>query len=65
MQFGERGEQRQARRMAGRLQHQHASVVALSRTGDPDFGDWDDAVVLAAYGQVPPEVERPAMAEAG
>lgn len=52
----------QARRMAERLSRQHDGVVAFSRSGDPDFGDWDDAVVLAAYGAVPPDVEPAAMA---
>jgi len=32
----------------------------LSCIGDPDFGGWDEAVVLAAYGDLPDEVERAA-----
>ena len=31
-------------------------AVAFSRTGDPDFGDWEDAVVLGTYGHVPIEL---------
>lgn len=48
-----------ARRLAERIRAHHAGVVAFSRTGDPELGDWDDAVVLAAYGELPAEVERP------
>lgn len=31
-------------------------VIAFSKTGDPDTGDYEDAVVLCALGNVPPEV---------
>ncbi len=33
-----------------------ASVVAFSRSGDPDSGDWEDAVLIAQYGEVPGEL---------
>lgn len=49
-----------ARRLADRIREQHDGVVAFSRTGDPETGDWEDAVILAAYGRVPPEVESAA-----
>jgi hypothetical protein len=31
-------------------------VIAFSKTGDPDTGDYEDAVVLTVLGSVPPEV---------
>lgn len=49
-----------ARRLAERISGQHDGAVAFSRTGDPETGDWDDAVILAALGRVPPEVESAA-----
>ncbi len=30
-----------------------AGAVAFSRTGDPDVGDFADAVMLATFGEVP------------
>ena len=30
-----------------------AGAVAFSRTGDPQVGDFDDAVVLRSFGKVP------------
>lgn len=35
-------------------------ALAFSRTGDPDTGDFDDAVVLFVYGQVPEQYARQA-----
>ncbi|GGC70500.1 hypothetical protein [Chelatococcus reniformis] len=31
--------------------------IAFSRSGDPSSGDWDDAVVIGRYGEIPEEVE--------
>lgn len=42
-----------ARRMAARLAGIMPAVVAFSRCGDPSTGDYEDAVILAAYGNVP------------
>jgi hypothetical protein len=42
--------------MAERLSRTSASVVAFSRTGDPESGEWDDAVILARFGEVPSEL---------
>lgn len=42
--------------LAERLAAQKASVVAFSRTGDPDAGDWDDAVVIKQFGELPSEL---------
>lgn len=30
-------------------------AVAFSRTGDPETGEWADALILWVYGQVPAE----------
>lgn len=38
---------------ASRLASMKAGVVAFSRTGDPETGAWEDAVVLATHGLVP------------
>lgn len=32
-------------------------AIAFSRTGDLQFGDFDDAVVLARFGETPEEIE--------
>jgi hypothetical protein len=32
-------------------------AVAFSRTGDPDLGEYGDAVILARFGETPPEIE--------
>lgn len=42
--------------MAERIAQTSASVVAFSRRGDPETGDWDDAYVIAQYGDVPHEL---------
>ena len=34
-----------------------AGAVAFSRTGDPDIGDFSDAVIIAKVGDVPPDLE--------
>lgn len=39
--------------MAERLSYSRHSVIAFSRTGDPDTGDFDDPVILAKFGDVP------------
>jgi hypothetical protein len=31
----------------------NAGAVAFSRSGDPNLGDFDDAVILKTFGQVP------------
>lgn len=40
----------QATRMAERLSHCKAGVVAFTRRGDPLTGDFDEPVVIARYG---------------
>jgi hypothetical protein len=31
----------------------HAGAAALSRRGDPNLGDFEDAVILKTFGEVP------------
>lgn len=33
-----------------------AGAVAFSRTGDPQLGDFDDAVILGRYGETPKDL---------
>lgn len=46
----------QAERLAARFAQSQAGVIAFSRTGDPSTGEYSDAVIIAAYGQIPNEV---------
>jgi hypothetical protein len=41
-----------AERGARAIAHQHAGVVVFSRTGDPAVGEFQDAVILARFGEV-------------
>ena len=41
-----------AERQARVAAQAHAGAVAFSRTGDPSMGDFQDAVVLAQFGDV-------------
>jgi hypothetical protein len=38
------------------MTRKQAGAVAFSRTGDPDRGEFDPAVVLARFGEVPDEI---------
>lgn len=42
--------------LAERASHSAECVVAFSRKGEPEFGDWEDAVIVAQYGAVPDEI---------
>jgi hypothetical protein len=46
-----------ARALAARLAQTHVGVIAWSRTGDPDLGDWDPPEVLVRTGVIPDEYE--------
>ena len=46
-----------ARELAGRLALTHADVIAWSRTGDPDLGDWGPPEVPVRTGVIPDEFE--------
>jgi hypothetical protein len=43
--------------LASRLATTNIGVIAWSRTGDPELGDWEPAVVLARTGTIPEEFE--------
>ena len=53
----------QAQSRARDLALSHPGAVAFSRTGDPNVGEFEPAVVLARYGDLPPDLEA-LMAEA-
>jgi hypothetical protein len=46
----------QARAMAARMEGPERGAVAFSKTGDPQLGEWDDAVILGRYGDVPDDL---------
>ena len=41
-----------AERRARALAREHAGALAFSRTGDPTTGEFQDAVILAQFGEV-------------
>jgi hypothetical protein len=41
-----------AERRARTLAHEHAGALAFSRNGDPASGEFQDAVILARFGEV-------------
>ena len=41
-----------ARRRAQAAAAKHGGAIAFSRTGNPDTGDFGDAMILATYGEV-------------
>lgn len=41
-----------AKRRAATAALKHGGAIAFSRTGDPNTGEFSDAVVLATYGDV-------------
>lgn len=47
-----------ARRMAERLSANKALVVAFMREGDPKTGEYEEAKLIAAHGDVPDEVRE-------
>lgn len=44
-----------ARRRAQRYADAGGAGLAFSRTGDPGLGNWQDAVILGSFGEVPEE----------
>lgn len=46
----------QARSRAAGLAIHNAGAVAFSRTGDPTSGEFEPAVVLASFGELPPDI---------
>lgn len=49
-----------AKRLAERLAQRKAGAIAFSRAGDPEAGEFDEAVVLGVFGAVPDEALAPA-----
>jgi hypothetical protein len=47
----------EAVRMGKRLAEMKAGVIVFSRSGNPDLGEYEDAKILAKFGQVPSVVE--------
>ena len=46
----------QARAIASRMAGAERGAVAFSKTGDPQLGKWDDAVILGRCGDVPDDI---------
>lgn len=47
----------QAMRVAAALAREAAGVIAFSRTGDPDIGEYGEAIIIHKAGAVPDELE--------
>lgn len=54
-----------AKRKAQRYAEAGGGGVAFSRTGDARMGDWQDAVILGVFGEVPEDVVEGVKAGAG
>jgi hypothetical protein len=46
----------QARSTASRMEGEGKGAVAFSKTGDPQLGEWEDAIILGRYGDVPDDL---------
>jgi len=46
----------EARATAARMAGIGHGAVAFSKTGDPQLGEWADAVILGRYGDVPDDL---------
>jgi hypothetical protein len=46
-------DERECLRVAESVASRREAVIAFSRTGDADTGDFDDPVILATHGDVP------------
>lgn len=47
---------RHCQSLAERYSRTHHGVIAFSRSGNPEFGDWEEAVLIAQYGTVPEDI---------
>ena len=47
----------EAKARVNRIRHRYAGVVAYSRIGDADLGEYDEPVILAKFGKLPPEID--------
>ena len=48
----------EALRRAERLAKERGGAIAFSRTGDAEWGDFDEPVILGRFGDVPREFEK-------
>lgn len=46
----------QAKSRAAGLAIHHAGAVAFSRTGDPSTGEFEPAIIIASFGNLPPDI---------
>jgi hypothetical protein len=46
----------QAKATASRMEGEGKGAVAFSKTGEPQLGEWADAVILGRYGDVPDDL---------
>jgi hypothetical protein len=46
----------QARRPPSRIAGIDRGAVAFNKTGDPQLGEWQDAIILGRYGDVPDDL---------
>jgi hypothetical protein len=46
----------QAKSTASRMEGEGKGAVAFSKTGDPQLGEWEDAIILGRYGDVPDDL---------
>jgi hypothetical protein len=46
----------EARATAARMATSSAATIAFSKTGDPQIGEWQDAVILGRYNDVPDDL---------
>jgi hypothetical protein len=46
----------EAKATATRMAVGDRGAVAFSKTGDPQLGEWEDAVILGRYGDVPDDL---------
>jgi len=46
----------QAKGTASRMAAAEGGAVAFAKTGDPQLGEWDDAIILGRYGDVPDDL---------
>lgn len=48
----------QAKRHASSMAARYVGAVAFSRTGDPSTGEFEPAVILARYGDIPSDISE-------
>lgn len=48
----------EAVRKAERMAKERGGAIAFSRSGDPEFGDFDEPVILGRFGDVPRDFEK-------